>query len=182
MQQQQPQQQQQQQQQQHQDGTGGRTSSMSSVQEAAINSQEEAMIRFSPSSPFVTMRHYISEFDPNESVTNMTMNALKLAESWKAYIDTFVDLCDVDKVPIENRRKLLLLLAGSKLRRLLCQLVKNLLYPHETPIISITPALAREIRINLAFILFKLRLEKRHYQNRLIGFDYSSKKLFFICV
>jgi hypothetical protein len=80
------------------------------------------MLRFSPSSPFVTMRHYISEFDPNESVTNLTMNVLKLADSWKAYIDTFVDLCDVDKVPAENRRKLLLLLAGSKLRRLLCQL------------------------------------------------------------
>ena len=108
-----------QQQQQHQDAV--RTSGMS-AQEAALNNQEEAMIRFSPSSPFVTMRHYISEFDPNESVTNMTMNALKLSESWKAYIDTFVDLCDVDKVPMENRRKLLLLLAGSKLRRLLCQL------------------------------------------------------------
>ena len=99
-----------QQQQQHQDAV--RTSGMS-AQEAALNNQEEAMIRFSPSSPFVTMRHYISEFDPNESVTNMTMNALKLSESWKAYIDTFVDLCDVDKVPMENRRKL---------RRLLCQL------------------------------------------------------------
>ena len=110
-----------QQQQQHQDATSGRASDLS-AQEAALNNQEEAMIRFSPSSPFVTMRHYISEFDPNESATNLTMNALKLVESWKAYVDTFVDLCDVDKVPPENRRKLLLLLAGSNLRRLLCQL------------------------------------------------------------
>ena len=73
-----------------------------------------------------------SEFDPNESVTNLTMNALKLADSWKAYIDTFVDLCDVDKVPVENRRKLLLLLAGSKLRRLLCQLESSTDVPTTT--------------------------------------------------
>ena len=112
---QQQQQQHQQQQQQQQQPTVNDTQN-------DITSQEEALLRFSPSSPFVTMRHYISEFDPNESVTNLTMNALKLADSWKAYIDTFVDLCDVDKVPVENRRKLLLLLAGSKLRRLLCQL------------------------------------------------------------
>jgi hypothetical protein len=80
------------------------------------------MLQFSPTSPFVTMRHYISEFDPNESVTNLTMNPLKLADSWKAYVDTFVNLCHSDKVPAENQRKLLLLLAGSKLRRLLGQL------------------------------------------------------------
>jgi hypothetical protein len=42
----------------------------------------------------------------------MSMNALKLAESWKIYIDTFTDLCDIDKVPIEKRRTLLLLLSG----------------------------------------------------------------------
>ena len=88
----------------------------------SANGQDDSMIRFSPSSPFVTMRHYISEFDPDESSTYMSMNALKLAESWKIYIDTFMDLCDIDKVPIENRRKLLLLLAGNKLRRLLSQL------------------------------------------------------------
>jgi len=88
----------------------------------STNGQDDSMIRFSPSSPFVTMRHYISEFDPDESSTYMSMNALKLAESWKIYIDTFMDLCDIDKVPIENRRKLLLLLAGNKLRRLLSQL------------------------------------------------------------
>ena len=88
----------------------------------STNGQDDSLIRFSPSSPFVTMRHYISEFDPDESSTYMSMNALKLAESWKIYIDTFMDLCDIDKVPIENRRKLLLLLAGNKLRRLLSQL------------------------------------------------------------
>ena len=52
-------------------------------QEPGVNGQDDALIRFSPSSPFVTMRHYISEFDPDESSTYMSMNALKLAESWK---------------------------------------------------------------------------------------------------
>ena len=91
-------------------------------QEPGVNGQDDALIRFSPSSPFVTMRHYISEFDPDESSTYMSMNALKLAESWKIYIDTFTDLCDIDKVPCDNRRRLLLLLAGNKLRKLLSQL------------------------------------------------------------
>ena len=91
-------------------------------QEPGVNGQDDALIRFSPSSPFVTMRHYISEFDPDESSTYMSMNALKLAESWKIYIDTFTDLCDIDKVPGDNRRRLLLLLAGNKLRKLLNQL------------------------------------------------------------
>ena len=91
-------------------------------QEPGVNGQDDALIRFSPSSPFVTMRHYISEFDPDESSTYMSMNALKLAESWKIYIDTFTDLCDIDKVPGDNRRRLLLLLAGNKLRKLLSQL------------------------------------------------------------
>jgi hypothetical protein len=86
------------------------------------NGQDESQVRFSPSSPFVTMRHYISEFDPDENSTYMSMNALKLAESWKIYIDTFTDLCDIDKVSADKRRKLLLLLAGNKLRKLLSQL------------------------------------------------------------
>lgn len=47
------------------------------------------------------MRHYISEFDPNEAVTNMSMNALKLLDSWKAYFNTFIELCDVQKVKSE---------------------------------------------------------------------------------
>jgi len=92
------------------------------------------------------MRHYISEFDPNEAVTNMSMNALKLLDSWKAYVNTFIELCDVQKVvlfsitifyfysqlsviflqvSVENRRKLLLVLGGSKLRLLLDQLEAN---------------------------------------------------------
>ena len=81
--------------------------------EAVANGQDDAAVRLSPSSPFVTMRHYISEFDPDENSTYMSMNALKLAESWKIYIDTFNDLCDIDKVPTDKRRKLLLLLAGT---------------------------------------------------------------------
>ena len=99
------------------------TSNASQMEPQALsNDQDESLVRFSPSSPFVTMRHYISEFDPDENSTYMSMNALKLAESWKIYIDTFTDLCDIDKVSAEKRRKLLLLLAGNKLRKLLGQL------------------------------------------------------------
>lgn len=77
------------------------------------NGQDDVAVRLSPSSPFVTMRHYISEFDPEANSTYMSMNDLKLAESWKIYIDTFNDLCDIDKVPLEKRKKLLFLLAGT---------------------------------------------------------------------
>jgi hypothetical protein len=60
------------------------------------------------------------------------MNALKLAESWKIYIDTFTDLCDIDKVPADKRRKLLLLLAGNKLRKLLAKLESDAEAPTQT--------------------------------------------------
>jgi hypothetical protein len=36
----------------------------SATMDSVANGQDDPAVRLSPSSPFVTMRHYISEFDP----------------------------------------------------------------------------------------------------------------------
>jgi hypothetical protein len=74
--------------------------------------------------PLDTMRQYLSEFDPDTGPVDSPPTS-QLLVAWTTYVQTFDDLCQVQKIPEVDRKPLLLLLGGMRLRDRVSQLATN---------------------------------------------------------